>query len=189
VTVGANVSSRGGKVRTYYVAADEIEWNYAPSGKDQMMGMPFEGLSKYYAEAGPHRLGRIVRKAIFREYTDNSFTTLKPRPPQWEHLGILGPLFQAEVGDTIKVVFKNNVRFPVSMHPHGVFYDKASEGAPYNDGNPQSQNIAIPPGGTKTYLGKFPNARGLPLASPARRCGCITRTLTNMATSTPGWSA
>ncbi len=32
------------------------------------------------------------------------------------------------------VYFKNNVRYPASMHPHGVLYTKESEGAPYNDG-------------------------------------------------------
>jgi hephaestin len=38
------------------------------------------------------------------------------------------------VGDTIRVVFRNTCDFPTSVHPHGVLYDKASEGAPYNDG-------------------------------------------------------
>lgn len=32
----------GGKVRTYYIAADEVDWNYAPTGIDQMTGKPFE---------------------------------------------------------------------------------------------------------------------------------------------------
>ncbi|MGO9845948.1 MAG: multicopper oxidase domain-containing protein, partial [Methylocella sp.] len=40
-------------------------------------------------------------------------------------------MIHAEVGDTITVVFRNNTRFPVGIHPHGVFYDKASEGAHY----------------------------------------------------------
>ncbi len=44
------------------------------------------------------------------------------------------PLIRAEVGDTIKITFRNNVSFPVTLHPHGVFYEKDSEGAPYNDG-------------------------------------------------------
>jgi FtsP/CotA-like multicopper oxidase with cupredoxin domain len=48
---------------------------------------------------------------------------VKPRPAAWTHLGILGPLLRAEVGDTIKVVFRNNAGRPYSMHPHGVFYD------------------------------------------------------------------
>ncbi len=77
------------------------------------------------------------RKAIYREYTDASFTRLKARPPLWEHLGILGPLIRAEVGDTVKVVFKNNTKINCSMHPHGLAYTKESEGAMYNDGDSQ----------------------------------------------------
>jgi hypothetical protein len=62
---------------------------------------------------------------------------LQVRDPSLSHLGILGPLMRAEVGDTLKVTLLN--KLPpgspgVSMHPHGVLYDKASEGAPYNDG-------------------------------------------------------
>ena len=34
----------------------------------------------------------------------------------------------------IKIVFKNNASHPYSMHPHGVLYQKDSEGADYNDG-------------------------------------------------------
>jgi hypothetical protein len=36
----AQVNS-GVKLHTYYVAADEVDWNYTPLGLDQMMGMPF----------------------------------------------------------------------------------------------------------------------------------------------------
>src|SRR5713226_1398331 len=64
------------KVRTHYIAADEVEWNYAPSGMDQMMGMPFEGMAKVYTERAAHRIGTVYRKAIFREYTDGTFTKL-----------------------------------------------------------------------------------------------------------------
>jgi hypothetical protein len=28
-----------GKIRTYFIAVDEIDWDYTPTGKDQMMGM------------------------------------------------------------------------------------------------------------------------------------------------------
>ena len=55
------------------------------------------------------------------------FKTIKTRPQQWEHLGILGPLIRAEVGDSIKVVFRNNTHLTVTMHPHGVEYTKDAE--------------------------------------------------------------
>jgi FtsP/CotA-like multicopper oxidase with cupredoxin domain len=59
------------------------------------------------------------------------------RAPQWEHLGVMGPLIRGAVGDTLKVVFRNRLSDnTVSMHPHGVWYDKDSEGSPYADGAP-----------------------------------------------------
>src|SRR5208283_2794777 len=119
VTSFAQVNS-GEKIHTSYVAADEVDWNYTPLGIDQMMGMPFMDYAKLFTERGPHRIGSTYRKAIYREYTDGTFTTLKPRPAEWEHAGLLGPVLRAEVGDTIKVVFKNNATHPFSMHPHGV---------------------------------------------------------------------
>ena len=48
-------------------------------------------------------------------------------------MGLLGPIIKGEVGDTIKVHFKNKASRPYTMHPHGVFYDKGSEGAFYDD--------------------------------------------------------
>ena len=47
------------KVRTYYIAADEVEWDYAPGGVNKMMGMKFEGIleSLHRARTAPHRHG------------------------------------------------------------------------------------------------------------------------------------
>lgn len=155
-------SSSMPKVRTYYVAADEVEWDYAPGGVNKMMGMKFEGYSKTFTERGPHRIGTIYRKAVYREYTDDTFTHLKPRPAEWEHAGILGPILRAEVGDTLRIVFKNNATRAYSMHPHGVFYDKDSEGAPYADGTSgaDKEDDAVPPGKTHVYTWKVPERAG-----------------------------
>jgi FtsP/CotA-like multicopper oxidase with cupredoxin domain len=152
-------SALNGKTRTYYVAADEIEWDYAPSGKDLMMDMPFDEFGKIFTEPGPHRIGRVYRKAVYREYTDHTFAHLQPRPPQWQHLGILGPVLRAEVGDTIKVVFKNNTTRPLTIHPHGVFYQKDSEGSPYND-RAARDNAAVAPGATHVYNWPVPERAG-----------------------------
>ncbi len=121
-----NDSGATGRVRTYYVAAEEVEWDYAPLGMDMTTGKAFEGTAVAYTKPGPNRIGHIYRKALYREYTDATFATRKPRPAQDEYLGLLGPILRAEVGETIKVVFKNNASRPFSMHPHGVFYEKAS---------------------------------------------------------------
>ncbi len=151
-----------GKVWNHYIAADEIEWDYAPGGVNKMMGMKFEGYSKVFTERGAHRIGTVYRKALYREYTDETFSKLKPRPLQWEHTGILGPILRAEVGDTIHVVFKNNATRPYSVHPHGVFYDKDSEGALYEDGTSgaDKEDDAVPPGKTHVYTWKVPERAG-----------------------------
>ncbi|MCB9151091.1 MAG: multicopper oxidase domain-containing protein [Caldilineaceae bacterium] len=180
-----SAAAAGGRVRTYYIAADEVAWNYAPSYPDlPMMEMPLaamphhedheeheehEGGVAYEAHDadvflanGPDRIGAVYIKALYREYTDDTFTTLKEREPAWEHLGVLGPVLHAEVGDTIEVVFKNNASFPFSVHPHGVFYEKDSEGAPYGDGTSDADKAddAVPPGGTHTYIWEVPERAG-----------------------------
>ena len=141
-----------GKVRHYYIAADEVVWDYAPGGKNLITGKPFNPFQQMFTKSGVHQIGSKSKKAIYREYTDATFKTLKPRAAQDEYLGLLGPTIRAEVGDTIKVVFKNNGSYPYSMHPHGVFYEKSSEGAGYEDntGTVQEGN-AVQPGKTFTY--------------------------------------
>jgi FtsP/CotA-like multicopper oxidase with cupredoxin domain len=146
--------------RTYYVAADEIAWNYAPDGMNKITGKPFSFVDNLFVGRGPARIGTVYKKAVYREYTDSTFKTLKPRAPEWEHLGILGPLLRAEVGDTIRVIFRNNGHLPFSMHPHGVFYLKASEGASYADGTKDNKGGVVRPGGTTTYIWPVPERAG-----------------------------
>jgi hephaestin len=119
-------------------------------------------VASVYTINGKDRIGSTYLKCLYREYLDDRFNKKKPENENWEHLGMLGPVIHAEVGDTIKVVFKNNCRIPTSMHPHGVFYDKASEGAPYNDGIPDSDKIGekIQPGKNYTYTWQVPLRAG-----------------------------
>ncbi|HNP70422.1 MAG TPA: multicopper oxidase domain-containing protein [Kouleothrix sp.] len=151
-----------GQTRHYYIAADVVQWDYAPSGKNLITGQPFDDAANVFVQPGPNRVGRVYRKALYREYTDATFTTLKPVPPEWQHLGTLGPAIHAEVGDTIIVDFKNNTPHPASIHPHGVFYHKNAEGAPYADGTgPADQgDDAVPPGQTYTYTWDVPERAG-----------------------------
>lgn len=154
--------SPAGKTRVYYVAAEEVNWDYAPTGRDEAMGHAFDALQKVYTESGPHQIGRVYKKAIYREYTDETFTALKQRSAEDAYLGLLGPVLRAEVGDTIKVVFKNKATHPFSMHPHGVMYQKDSEGADYNDGTSGAEQTdgAVPPGATHTYVWQVPERAG-----------------------------
>jgi FtsP/CotA-like multicopper oxidase with cupredoxin domain len=151
-----------GHTRTYYIAADEVKWDYAPTGINQITGKPFDDTASVYMENGKDRIGKVSVKDVYREYTDRTFTTLKTIPDKWKHLGILGPVIHAEVGDTIKVVFKNNARFPFSIHPHGVLYTKISEGALYNDSVPDydKKGDAVHPGENYTYVWQVPERAG-----------------------------
>lgn len=155
-------ASESPRVRTHYIAADEVNWDYAPTGIDQISGKPFDAFERVYTQRGLHRIGKVYHKAIYREYTDASFTTLKKRPASEAYLGILGPIIHAEVGDTIRIIFKNNATRPYSIHPHGVFYDKGSEGMAYNDGSPprDKEGGAVPPGRVYTYVWKVPERAG-----------------------------
>src|SRR4029077_3888932 len=97
--------------------------------------------------------------AIFREYTDETFTTERKRAKEWEHLGLMGPLIRAEVGDTIVVQFRNNASQPYSIHPHGVAYDRDSEGTPYPDTSMDAAGL-VPPGGAHTLVWNVPERAG-----------------------------
>jgi FtsP/CotA-like multicopper oxidase with cupredoxin domain len=162
VLSGCGAAPRDQTVRTYYIAADEVAWNYAPDGVNEVTGKPFDGMDRPYAVRSRHHIGSTYRKAIYREYTDGSFTKIKPRPADQGYLGFLGPIIHAEVGDEIRIVFKNNASRPYSMHPHGVFYEKASEGMAYHDGSSAAGKVggAVPPGHTYTYTWQVPDRAG-----------------------------
>lgn len=70
------------RVRIYFVAADEILWDYAPSGQNEAMGRPFDDFQNFYMRPSAHRIGRVYKKAIYREYTDAKFQRLADRPTE-----------------------------------------------------------------------------------------------------------
>jgi hephaestin len=158
--------------RTYFIAADEVVWDFAPSyPNNPITGEPFTKEESVFLRHAKDRIGRKYLKAVYREYTDASFTTLKPQDPAEQSLGIMGPTIHAEVGDTITVVFRNNTRFPVGIHPHGVLYAKASEGAHYvtdaapagqehDHGNMPETGANVEPKGQYTYHWDVPERAG-----------------------------
>jgi manganese oxidase len=147
------------QTRTYYIAAEDVVWDYAPSGINQITGEAFDDVANVFVANGPDRIGKRYIKALYREYTDGTFRHRKSGPA---HLGTLGPVIRAVVGDTIVVNFRNKTQFPASIHPHGVFYDKANEGAPYNDGTSgaATRDDGVPPGGSYTYRWAVPERAG-----------------------------
>jgi hypothetical protein len=130
-TVTSSQGDRGGKyfgkapdaskTHHYYIAAEPDQWNYMPLGSDPICGMtpPPEVLSRH-----------LVLKVRYFQYTDGTFTKRVSQPAR---LGILGPVLRGVVGDYIAITFLNRAALPLSMHPHGVKYDKDSEGSYYGD--------------------------------------------------------
>ena len=157
--IGAALTADSGVTRVYYVAADEVEWHYVPTGENALTG---DSPGDVYRIRGIRDtiIALTMTKAVYREYTDSTFSEQKPPPPEWQHLGLIGPVFRAEVGDTIVVVFQNHTRHPVSMHPHGVIYDKNSEGAPYSDGTNLKHDDGVPTGDTHRYVWPVPERAG-----------------------------
>ena len=103
-------------VRTYYIAAEPHMWDYAPLGFDGCTGQPWSEDQLTFVETTNGTLGSQYKKGIFREYTDASFKTVKPTPPEF---GILGPMIKAEVGDKIVVHFKNKLLVNSSVQLFG----------------------------------------------------------------------
>ena len=172
----AAASAAQARDRVHYIAADAILWDYAPSYPDNLItGAPFTEEESVWLTEGDGRIGRRYFKAVYREYTDGTFTMLKPRAPEDQALGILGPILRAEVGDTLTVVFQNNLSIPAGIHPHGVLYEKASEGAHYavedpagpsHHGGPETGAHVAPLGGRYVYRWDVPERAGPGPADP-----------------------
>ena len=164
----------GGVVREVFVQAEEVDWDYAPLngstcgpafGTSAEPWLPFEPGSPLFAAGnGTLSLGRKIKKAMFVKYQDSSYSIRTPRDPSEAYLGILGPTLRANVGDTIIIHYRNQLSSsPTSMHPHGVFYLKGSEGAPYRDGTHAMVDTGddlVPPGGSWRYVWHVPERAG-----------------------------
>jgi Putative multicopper oxidases len=121
------------QLREYWIAAEKVEWNYAPSGTNLIE-----------SEHGLGVWGKTLRYQKFRYigYTDATYSTPLPQP---EWMGILGPQLRAVVGDTLVVHFLNRSNLPVSIHPHGVRYDQD------NSGGDPGAGAVVPPRESFTY--------------------------------------
>ncbi|KAM6446565.1 coagulation factor V isoform 3-T3 [Liasis olivaceus] len=132
----------------YFIAAEEITWDYAPE-------IPSSVDRKYktqYLENFSNLIGKKYKKAVFRQYKDNSFT--KRTYTTWpKDRGILGPVIRAEVRDTLNIVFKNMASRPYSIYVHGVSVSKDAEGAVYPSDSKENitQGKAVQPGEVYTY--------------------------------------
>ena len=128
------VNSVEAATREYWIAAEKVEWNYAPSGENLIrpnMGLDVWGKALVY------------EKYRYFQYTDASYTT-QVEQPVW--MGILGPQLHVVEGDSVRVHFLNRADKPLSIHVHGLQYDEENEGA-----DMKGSGAAVPPGGTFIY--------------------------------------
>ncbi|XP_039975064.1 coagulation factor VIII [Xiphias gladius] len=129
-------------VREYYVAAVEIGWDYIHLDEvdppSDQRGRSKDIPQKYI-------------KAVYREYTDATYTVPKPRPA-WT--GIQGPVIVAQAGERVVIHFKNLASQPYSISPVGITYWKQSEGVGYDDSTAgwEKEDDAVSPGGYYEYV-------------------------------------
>jgi len=126
------------KTRHYYIAAEPELWNFAPQGADPICGKTFPASLL---------LNRVSWKIRYVQYADANFTA---RVLPAERLGILGPVLRGTTGEYLAITLLNRSWRPISMHPHGLRYDKDSEGSYYKP-NP-GLGAAIAPGAKFTYV-------------------------------------
>ena len=57
-------TTSGGKTRTYYIAADEVTWDYAPGGINHITGQPFSEAESFWVASGSHRIARVLGSGL-----------------------------------------------------------------------------------------------------------------------------
>lgn len=164
--VFAAAADASARVREYFIAAEDVDWQYAPSEfnlvhvKDapapcailEPFCQPDDTPDNTSPVPGP---GCSFPKVRYIQYTDGTFKN-RVAQPIW--LGVLGPIIRAEVGDTVIVHFRNNAfqaGGSYGMHPHGLRYTKDHEGAFYsgvNSGQCPGAGTQIAPGSSFDYV-------------------------------------
>uniref|UniRef100_A0A8C2F3X6 ferroxidase n=1 Tax=Cyprinus carpio TaxID=7962 RepID=A0A8C2F3X6_CYPCA len=143
--------------REYFFAIKEIEWDYAPSGKNLIQNKTIkeDEEARVFLERGEQRIGRVYKKAVYLQYTDATYRQ-EIEKPKW--LGYLGPLISAEEDDIVIVHLKNMAKRPYSIHAHGLSYNKSSEGALYPDSSEKVEKAddSVAPEKSFTYIWTLP---------------------------------
>ncbi|KAJ6663306.1 hypothetical protein lerEdw1_010442 [Lerista edwardsae] len=162
-----NVRSRAKRLSvtwTHYIAAVEVDWDYAPIKPTSLE----RTYAEQFLETGPQRIGSKYKKAIFVEYEDGTFT--KPKGSKPSHLGILGPILKAEVGDEFVIVFKNLASRPYNIYPHGL--TNVTSFHPIKSAKHRDMKLLpLRPGQWRAYLWRIMPEDGPTKADPR----CLTR--------------
>lgn len=129
-----------GALREYWIQVDSFPHNLVPAGFDAMSGSAFAPNQCSFGALG------------YRAFSPNWGIPLPGNDDIGSNTGIPGPTIRANVGDTIRIHFRNNDQhfgFPHSIHAHGVAYSPESDGAwTWAD---QSPGTAVSVGDNYTY--------------------------------------
>ncbi|XP_027724371.1 coagulation factor V isoform X1 [Vombatus ursinus] len=130
----------------YFIAAEEVIWDYAPVNKENT-----DKKYKFWYNNLANQIGTRYKKVVYKQYQDESFTKrIESTDPQ--ETGILGPIIRAQVRDTLKIVFKNMASRPYSIYPHGITLSTDEETAKNISTSGNNTLVkAVQPGETYTY--------------------------------------
>ncbi|KAG7282039.1 hypothetical protein CRUP_020144 [Coryphaenoides rupestris] len=155
-------ASRGHRSSTWkhYIAAEEVTWNYAPH-----LQPTDSKLQSDYFRGIPQQLGFQYKKAVFIEYTDNTFTKRKSAAQS-----LLGPLLKGEIDDQVHIIFKNLASRPFNIYPTGLINVQPLKRS-QNKAEKDLRSMGVPPNGTFAYVWNLGSNSG-PLAGDPQ---CLTQ--------------
>ncbi|NWT65337.1 HPHL1 protein, partial [Prunella himalayana] len=168
-----------GAMRLYYIAAEEVEWDYAsnkssapkvynissyeeryPTPKPVVgTGMHLQWRGDFEAPFHDTNLVLFRRNSLPNIMQENVFT--KSQPLCLDKFIGTRPLLHAEVGDSVLIVFKNKASRPYSISAHGIEEAGCEE---------QPETPITLPGEINTYRWNVPERSGPGKTDP----NCIT---------------
>ncbi|KAF5893336.1 coagulation factor VIII-like, partial [Clarias magur] len=150
-----DIRSGESRFRSYYIAAEEIMWDYGIDKPSQLISTreTRRGLRKYFP---------AYKKVVYRAYHDREFMNPVKRGELDEHLGIMGPVLKVEVNDVLTVVFKNTASRPYSLHLHGVYDRTMVSSAPQGEKLREDEGPGdpVPPGEERIYNWRITKRQG-----------------------------
>ncbi|XP_048338188.1 hephaestin-like [Sphaerodactylus townsendi] len=149
------------RVRTVYIMAEEVEWDYTPDRSWELEwhnGSGEESYDNVFLSRKNGLLGSKYKKAVYREYTDGTFKTPKNRSNGEEHLGILGlsgiPLSPRSMASLIEEGVSSDSSKTGSAGSDALWNDKSGLAAcdPYLGAGASRQTTSSPILGEGLYL-------------------------------------
>ncbi|KAM4585597.1 venom prothrombin activator oscutarin-C non-catalytic subunit [Fundulus diaphanus] len=150
-----SLGPRSGETRPrhYYIAAEEITWDYG-------IKRPYQLIKPREMRRGMRKFLPEYKKVVYRAYMDKDFQQPLQRGELEEHLGILGPVIRTEVNDLLTVIFKNKAKRPYSFHLHGVYDRNQHVGAAQSSSPSGVPGEPVPPGESRSYNWKISKKQG-----------------------------